>query len=278
MIKTPRPSVWSPPKTPRPTKGEKTPRPTKEEKTPKPTMDRTPKPTFIKTPRPSVWSPPKTPRPTKEEKTPRPTSTYLQETPRPTAPWNKHVEVDELDFELDADYSPVMSECPAEGHSGLDCSFEKQCKYGETTCCGKTTASTICWCEDNGKTTCVISDRCMFPICDQPTEGEQCGDNMCEKGEYCCNESCGICAPKGGHCTQQFCIDETPQPTESDAGNSGWGSPKTPKPTSPPRTPKPTTWEAPKTPRPTPNKTPRPTKEEKTPKPSRAEKTPRPSI
>ena len=33
----------------------------------------------------------------------------------------------------------------------------------------------------------------------------QCGDNVCTKGEYCCNESCGICAPEGGFCTQQIC-------------------------------------------------------------------------
>lgn len=32
-----------------------------------------------------------------------------------------------------------------------------------------------------------------------------CGPNVCESGEYCCNESCGICAPIGGACTQEFC-------------------------------------------------------------------------
>merc|ERR1712083_1280837 len=64
---TPRPTVWSPPKTPRPTKGEKTPKPTKEPKTPKPTM------TYLRTPKPT--NPPKTPRPTK---------TYIAPTPKPT--------------------------------------------------------------------------------------------------------------------------------------------------------------------------------------------------
>jgi hypothetical protein len=33
----------------------------------------------------------------------------------------------------------------------------------------------------------------------------RCGENMCGSGEYCCNESCGICAPIGGSCIQQFC-------------------------------------------------------------------------
>lgn len=34
---------------------------------------------------------------------------------------------------------------------------------------------------------------------------ERCGDNVCGPGTYCCNESCGICAPLGGACTQEFC-------------------------------------------------------------------------
>ena len=32
-----------------------------------------------------------------------------------------------------------------------------------------------------------------------------CGQNLCGEGEYCCNESCGVCAPMGGGCTQQVC-------------------------------------------------------------------------
>ncbi len=33
-----------------------------------------------------------------------------------------------------------------------------------------------------------------------------CGDAMCEGDEFCCNESCGICAPiVGGSCTLQLC-------------------------------------------------------------------------
>ncbi|WP_437736895.1 hypothetical protein [Sorangium sp. So ce1335] len=35
--------------------------------------------------------------------------------------------------------------------------------------------------------------------------GGKCGDNVCGPGTYCCNSSCGICAPKGGACTQQYC-------------------------------------------------------------------------
>jgi hypothetical protein len=32
-----------------------------------------------------------------------------------------------------------------------------------------------------------------------------CGPSFCRRGTYCCNESCGICAPIGDFCTQQFC-------------------------------------------------------------------------
>ncbi|HZI13693.1 MAG TPA: hypothetical protein VE153_25170 [Myxococcus sp.] len=39
--------------------------------------------------------------------------------------------------------------------------------------------------------------------------GKQCGTNTCGSGEFCCNESCGICAPKGGFCTQQVCEPTT---------------------------------------------------------------------
>jgi hypothetical protein len=33
----------------------------------------------------------------------------------------------------------------------------------------------------------------------------KCGANTCKVGTYCCNASCGVCAPKGGACTQQYC-------------------------------------------------------------------------
>ena len=32
-----------------------------------------------------------------------------------------------------------------------------------------------------------------------------CGDGLCPEGTVCCNESCGICTPPGGACTQQVC-------------------------------------------------------------------------
>lgn len=33
-----------------------------------------------------------------------------------------------------------------------------------------------------------------------------CGGNICPAGTFCCNASCGTCAPIGGACTQQVCL------------------------------------------------------------------------
>ncbi|MAQ17158.1 MAG: hypothetical protein CMN30_20490 [Sandaracinus sp.] len=37
--------------------------------------------------------------------------------------------------------------------------------------------------------------------------GVQCGANVCGAGEFCCNESCGYCAPEGGTCTEEACTE-----------------------------------------------------------------------
>jgi hypothetical protein len=36
--------------------------------------------------------------------------------------------------------------------------------------------------------------------------GGQCGNKVCSGKTFCCNASCGICAPLGGGCTQQVCL------------------------------------------------------------------------
>ena len=35
--------------------------------------------------------------------------------------------------------------------------------------------------------------------------GVACGTTTCTRGDVCCNDSCGICTPPGGFCTQQIC-------------------------------------------------------------------------
>jgi hypothetical protein len=55
---------------------------------------------------------------------------------------------------------------------------------------------------------CITDPCCPVAECVSDKGGQACGDNTCSAGTYCCNESCGICAPKGGACTQQFCGQE----------------------------------------------------------------------
>ena len=35
--------------------------------------------------------------------------------------------------------------------------------------------------------------------------GQPCNQVVCGQGQFCCNHSCSICAPRGGACTQQIC-------------------------------------------------------------------------
>ncbi|KAH6679986.1 hypothetical protein F5X68DRAFT_234502 [Plectosphaerella plurivora] len=37
--------------------------------------------------------------------------------------------------------------------------------------------------------------------------GVQCGKNVCDAGQICCNPSCGICTPPDGACIMIFCPD-----------------------------------------------------------------------
>jgi hypothetical protein len=56
--------------------------------------------------------------------------------------------------------------------------------------------------------------------------GERCGAMICERGEECCNESCGICTEPGEMCTLQLCHDGGGERdggggAEPDGGGSG---------------------------------------------------------
>jgi len=60
--------------------------------------------------------------------------------------------------------------------------------------------------------------------------GEQCGANVCGIGSYCCNSSCGTCAPKGAGCLDVMCdvstgVDVTaeakPEPSASASIGTG---------------------------------------------------------
>ncbi|WP_224244532.1 hypothetical protein [Hyalangium gracile] len=53
---------------------------------------------------------------------------------------------------------------------------------------------------------------------DENVIGVPCGSNTCGKGTYCCNASCGVCAPKGASCLDVMCeVAQQPQQPEAAA-------------------------------------------------------------
>lgn len=57
--------------------------------------------------------------------------------------------------------------------------------------------------------------------------GEQCGSKVCTGKTFCCNASCGICAPIGGGCTQQACLsDEDAEAVASEASEAAAAAPE----------------------------------------------------
>ena len=72
------------------------------------------------------------------------------------------------------------------------CGLGTMCRYPGGRC---TEACNPCLCRSGGG---VVVPRCG-------REPEPCGNTTCGEGTFCCNASCGICAPVGGFCTQQFC-------------------------------------------------------------------------
>jgi hypothetical protein len=73
------------------------------------------------------------------------------------------------------------------------CGLGTQCQYPDGRCIE---ACNPCLCRAGGGRV-VRSCRGHAP--------EPCGNTTCGEGTFCCNASCGICAPLGGFCTQQFC-------------------------------------------------------------------------
>jgi hypothetical protein len=107
-----------------------------------------------------------------------------------------------------ADRSDPATVCP------LICGVDTPCQTPDGTC---TLACNPCLCREQGGT---VVDSCPAPSgSDSPSDGapsaapptgddpaeEACGNTVCGSAEFCCNVSCGICAPVGGVCTQQFC-------------------------------------------------------------------------
>ncbi|KAK8115381.1 hypothetical protein PG999_007450 [Apiospora kogelbergensis] len=95
---------------------------------------------------------------------------------------------------------PPAKPQPKAGRAGEKCG-KNTCGLGERCCnasCG------ICTAPDGMCTQQICTEtRSPAPAPEQPeaeaeAAAEKCGKNTCGQGEYCCNESCGICAAVGG--------------------------------------------------------------------------------
>jgi hypothetical protein len=79
------------------------------------------------------------------------------------------------------------------------------------TICAKETGTTLV--DDCALVLCPYKNVCKMvrgkPTCTpMPGESQSCGGAVCAAGYFCCNRSCGMCAPRGGACTQQYCGNE----------------------------------------------------------------------
>ena len=96
--------------------------------------------------------------------------------------------------------------CPGAGLCQDDPSDSCDPKQGGADCGG------LCVCPPNNKL-CVKGDvfngdPAVCACVPAPPPGPTCGSNTCAAGQFCCNPSCGICAPKGGACIQIACTSK----------------------------------------------------------------------
>lgn len=111
--------------------------------------------------------------------------------------------------------TPDKDEAPA----AIASSTEEASIIGQP--CGSNVCGSGTYCCNASCGTCVAKgDSCTQQVCSSPTAAPEptneasitleqpCGSSVCGTGTYCCNASCGICAPKGASCTQQYCPPE----------------------------------------------------------------------
>jgi hypothetical protein len=72
--------------------------------------------------------------------------------------------------------------------------------------CGKNTCSKGLYCCNASCGVCAPpGEACDMIACEDPGPTVPCGKNTCSNGLICCNASCGICTPKGGACLAIAC-------------------------------------------------------------------------
>jgi hypothetical protein len=100
------------------------------------------------------------------------------------------------------------------GFAGFTCPGDGTCNDDPRDDCDPQNGGADC----SGLCSCAAEGRCAdgqvwnaspkVCACEsvKTAAGGDCGGNTCKDGEYCCNPSCGICAPMDGFCTQQACL------------------------------------------------------------------------
>jgi hypothetical protein len=96
----------------------------------------------------------------------------------------------DADAAVDGDASNDGGQCPAEPFSQESCIPDTRCDYGTETCCGQSYPAINCLCTTGGQWTCMYTDACLIPSCEEVV----CGDDVCDVNEYCVNQClcCGI--------------------------------------------------------------------------------------
>jgi hypothetical protein len=109
---------------------------------------------------------------------------------------------------------PPIAECIPQvrcgGIAGLKCPGAGICQDDPTDSCNPATGADcggLCICKQPAE--CppdrVWNNSAKVCACVLVSTVEKCGNNVCGEGEYCCNPSCGVCAPKGGACDAIKC-------------------------------------------------------------------------
>jgi hypothetical protein len=65
--------------------------------------------------------------------------------------------------------------------------------------------------DGRNNTICRTGEQCDDKEEEEEEDNEKvCGGTICQDDEYCCNRSCGICAPIDGACILKYCDSDTP--------------------------------------------------------------------
>ena len=87
---------------------------------------------------------------------------------------------------------------------GVGAAVSAQTATGGAPCGGAVCGAGEFCCNPSCGPCAPIGGACTLQACETPA-GEPCNAVTCGAGEFCCNHSCSTCAPVGGACTAQLC-------------------------------------------------------------------------